>query len=122
MARVVITPIEVTKHSTFEGTVLNSALFKGVDVTNGAEVVMDGHDERTVIMVQNTATAPGTVTVKAGNGIQGVADEVFTVPASSTTFIVPESGRFKNVSGDDKGKLIINGSAATITVAVIKLP
>lgn len=122
MARAVITPIEITKHSAFEGTVLNSALFKAVDVTNGAEVVLDGHDERSVIMVQNTASAAGTVTIKAGNGIQGVADEAYTVPASSTTFIVPESGRFKNISGADKGKLIINASAATITVAVIKLP
>lgn len=122
MARAIITPIEVPRHSTFGGTVLNNALFKAVDVTDGAEVVMNGHDERTVVVVQNTATSSGTVTIKAGNGIQGVADEVFSVPASSTTFIVPESGRFKNVSGDDKGKMIIKGSAATITVAVIKLP
>ena len=122
MARAVITPIEVPKHSTFGGAVSNNALFKAVDVTDGAEVVMNGHDERTVIAVQNTASSAGTVTIKAGNGIQGVADEEFSVPASSTVFIVPESGRFKNVSGADKGKMIIKGSAATITVAVIKLP
>ena len=122
MARAVITPIELTKHSKFGGTVANTGLFAAVDAADGAEVRLDGHDERTLIMVQNTSTSEGTVTIKAGNGIQGVADEAHVIPASSTVFVVPESGRFKNVSGDDKGKLIIVGSAATIKVAVVKLP
>ena len=122
MARAIITPIELTKHSKFEGTIANTGLFTAVDAADGAEVKLDGHDERTLIMVQNTSTSEGTVTLKAGNGIQGVADEAHVIPASSTVFIVPESGRFKNVSGDDKGKLIITGSAATIKVAVVKLP
>ncbi len=122
MSRVVITPIEITKYSSFEGTVANASLFAAVDAADGAEVLPNGHDERTLVLVQNTSTSEGTVTIKAGNGIQGVADEAHVIPASSTVFIVPESGRFKNVSGDDKGKLIITGSAATIKVAVVKLP
>jgi hypothetical protein len=60
--------------------------------------------------------------IKAGNGIQGVNDYVESVPASSTTAIVLESGRFKNVSGEDKGKVIIMGASADIKLAVIELP
>lgn len=122
MSRVTINPISIEKHSSFSNAVLNSALFTGVDATDGAEVALNHHDERTVILVQNTATTEGTVTLKAGNGIQGVNDEVCTIAASSTVLIVPESGRFKVVSGTDKGKLLITASANTIKVAVIQLP
>lgn len=121
MSRATINPIKIKKHSAFADAVLNSALFTAIDATDGAEVVLNHHDERTLVIVQNTATAAGTVTFKAGNGIQGVADETCQVAGSSTTFIVPESGRFKVVSGADKGKLIITGPE-TIKVAVIQLP
>ena len=122
MSRATINPISIEKHSAFSNAVLNSALFTGEEAADGAEVTLNHHDERTVILVQNTATAPGTVTLKAGNGIQGVNDEVCEIAASSTVFIVPESGRFKVVSGTDKGKLLITASANTIKVAVIQLP
>lgn len=122
MSRATISPIQIEKHSAFTSEILNTNLFTAVDPTDGAEVTLNHHDERTVIIVQNTATASGTVTLKAGNGIQGVCDEVCTIAASSTVLIVPESGRFKVVSGADKGKLIISASANTIKVAVIQLP
>lgn len=122
MSRATINPISIEKYSAFSNSILNSALFTAVDATDGAEVALNHHDERTVILVQNTATTEGTVTLKAGNGIQGVNDEVCTIAPSSTVLIVPESGRFKLVSGADKGKLLITASANTITVTVIQLP
>ena len=89
---------------------------------DGGEVTLNGHDERTLLIVQNTSTSDAvSVTIKAGNGIQGVADLTFSVPKSATTYIVPESGRFKNVSGTDKGKLVITGTTA-IKVACVMLP
>lgn len=121
MARVVINPIKIKDHSVLSDSVKFDALTTAIDVTSGAEIKLDGHDERTVILIYNSATSEGTATIKAGNGLQGVRDEVCTIPASSVAFIVPESGRFKNVSGDDRGKLIITG-AATIKVACIMLP
>ena len=122
MARVVITPHEMGRVNEAMVPIANTALFAAVDATDGAAFPMSGRDDKTLLLVQNSATSEGSVTVKAGNGIQGVNDLTVSVPASSTTALVLDSGRYKNVSGADKGKVIVHGSAATIKLAVIVLP
>ena len=121
MARVTINPIKITNYSEFKDAGAYADLLKAIDATDGAEIKLDGHDERSVLLVHNSASSASNVTVKAGNGLQGVSDLVHSIPASSIALIVLESGKFKNVSGDDKGKVIITG-AATLKVAFIKLP
>lgn len=76
----------------------------------------DGDDKMILVIV---ATAATTLTVKAGNGIQGVADKVLTVPVG-TSLVKLESGRFKNVSGTNKGKIVVH-SAGTPKVGVVAL-
>ena len=61
-------------------------------------------DDKIVLVV--VATAATTLTVKAGNSIQGVADLNLTVPVG-TSLLKLESGRFKNVSGENKGKIVV---------------
>lgn len=60
-----------------------------------------------------------TLTVLAGNGIQGAADLELSVP-EGISLIKLESGRFKNVSGDNKGKVVIK-SIGTPSVGVVAL-
>lgn len=122
MARVKLTVQEMGKRNELMTAVATASLFTAVDATDGAEFEMSGRDDKVVVLIQNAATAAKNVTIKAGNGIQGVNDYVESVAASSTTAIVLESGRFKNVSGNDKGKVIIMGASADIKVAVIVLP
>lgn len=69
-------------------------------------------DEKMILVLQNTATSAATLTVKSGNGIQGVVNKALTVPASSVCVVKLDSGRFKNVRGENKGKIVINASAA----------
>lgn len=76
----------------------------------------EGDDKMILVIV---ATAATTLTVKAGNGIQGVADKVLTVPVG-TSLVKLESGRFKNVSGTNKGKIVVQ-SAGTPKVGVVAL-
>lgn len=76
----------------------------------------DGDDKMILVIV---ATAATTLTVKAGNGIQGVSDKVLTVPVG-TSLVKLESGRFKNVSGTNKGKIVVQ-SAGTPKVGVVAL-
>lgn len=76
----------------------------------------EGDDKMILVIV---ATAATTLTVKAGNGIQGVADKVLTVPVG-TSLVKLESGRFKNVSGANKGKIVVQ-SAGTPKVGVVAL-
>lgn len=122
MARVKLTVHKMGKRNELMTAVATASLFAAVDASAGAEFEMSGRDDKVVVLIQNAATAAKNVTIKAGNGIQGVNDYVESVPASSTTAIVLESGRFKNVSGEDKGKVIIMGASADIKLAVIQLP
>ncbi len=99
----------------------------------GAAVEWDDKDEKTVIIVKNAATSAKSVTIKAGNGIQGVNDISVSVTAGYFTAIALDSGRFKNVSENEelktlsgldtvKGRVIITADSADISIGVIRLP
>lgn len=60
-----------------------------------------------------------TVTIKAGNGYSGVNDEVFEVGAGKYKAMTIDSSRFMNISGGDKGNVIISVSAAC-SIAVVE--
>ena len=88
------------------------------DTDTGAEFAI-GKDHKTMILLVNDGGNTATATVKAGNGIQGVNDLVVSLDAGKFTFVCLDSGRFKNMSGTDKGKVILTGTAK---VAVFELP
>lgn len=117
MAIVKLTPSKIEKWNGASGAVSFTAL----DATAGAYYEHGARDDRTLILVSNKATSAENFTIKQGNGLQGVADEVLSVPASSTIATVIESGRFKNVSGDNKGRVLFEGSA-NLSVAVVEMP
>lgn len=122
MARVVIPVQELDNRNEFAAGGLNTAMFTAIDATSGAEFDMSARDDKLLVIVQNGATSAKNVTVHHGDGIQGVCDLTASVAASSYTFVNLDSGRFKVMSGDDKGKCLITGGSADIKVAVFKLP
>lgn len=75
-------------------------------------------DEHTMLLFLG-GNSTSTVTIKAGNGYAGMNDEVFEVPASGYTAITIDSSRFKNVTGDQKGCLVLSVSAAC-SMAVVE--
>lgn len=77
------------------------------------------NDAKTVLVINNGTSAASTLTVKAGNGIQGVCDLTLQVP-EGISLVKLESGRFKNVSGDNKGKIVVVSPAA-LSVGVAAL-
>ena len=77
-------------------------------------------DENTLLVFENGG-GDGTVTIKAGNGIQGVADLELTVPAGVHGVVI-NSGEHKFVSGEHKGNVHIIPSATTIKLGAIVLP
>ena len=118
MAKTAITPVVLERTDVF-GTVEFTAATTPAD---GFLVDFTEDDHKTVLVFQNTATAEATVTIKAGNGIQGVADIVATIPASAVQAVVVESGAHKFVTGENKGKLAVIPSAATLKLGVVVLP
>ena len=76
-------------------------------------------DDHVIFAVQNTGSADVTLTVKAGNGIQGVNDLVLTVSKGTHLFKL-ESGRFKFISGENKGKVVMV-SSGELNIAAVAL-
>lgn len=122
MARVSITVQSLDDRNKFAAAAAFTGLTAAVDATDGAEIAWKERDDKYLIFIQNVANAAKSATIKAGNGIQGVNDLVVSIPAANYTFVAIDSGRFKNVSGADKGKVVITGASADIKVACFKLP
>lgn len=103
--------------------ITTTGLVGTVDATDGAYFTMTGQDGKVLILLQ-ASTADASVSIKAGNGIQGVKDYTFTVASGKTQIITIESGRFKNVTGANKGKVIITytGASAVLKACVFVLP
>ena len=74
-------------------------------------------DEKTVLVI--SASTETDLTVKAGNGIQGMTDLTLTVH-KGTSLLKLDSGAYKNVSGDNKGKIVIS-STGTPSVGIAAL-
>lgn len=121
MAITKITPVKLADVNTISGGISFTA---ATSATDGFEIPFGGDDCKTLILVQNTeSTDAKGITVKMGNGIQGVADlEIDQVAAGSTVALTLDSGAFKQVSGEHKGNVIVIPEATTVKIAVVELP
>ena len=95
--------------------------------TDGALVTFDKDDQKILLLLKNNVTtATHTAVIKAGNGLQGVSDLEVTLDGGAEACVVVESGRFMNVSGNNKGKVnIVSKDTAVgtqIEVRAIVLP
>lgn len=82
-------------------------------------VDFDGVDENCVLLV--TATANDTLTVSKGNHIQGVADLELSITADKLYAIALPSMEFKNVSGTNKGYIVVTAGKSTTSVALVEI-
>lgn len=94
---------------------------------DGALVTFDKDDQKILLLLKNNVTnATHTAVIKAGNGLQGVSDLEITLAGDAEACVVVESGRFMDVSGDNKGKVNIVSKDTTtgtqIEVRAIVLP
>ena len=123
MAATELKPIYLTDYDVFVKETLNTA-FAAVDADEGAYLNVSGRDEQYVIGITNTHQETAkAVTIKAGNHIQSeFGDITISLDAGEITWIVLSSGKFKNVFGDNKSKIIITGDSTDIEVKVIRLP
>jgi hypothetical protein len=84
-------------------------------VGDGFVVPYKGKDFKTYILVNNTGSAEGTLTVKGGVGFRRADDLVLSVPVGMSFFTV-DSAYFKNA----EKQIQFVGSAATIEIAAIE--
>lgn len=126
MAATSITVKSLDKYNTFATAADFADITDALDATDGAKFAMSERDDKYLVLIYNsnsTANAAAiTTTIKGGNGLQGGNDITVSLANGKYSFVALDSGRFKNVSGDDKGKVVITSGNAYIEVAVFKLP
>ena len=117
MAVTAITPQKMTKNTpllavTYTAPTVAADGFT-VDLTSYA-------DQNIVLQFLNSGAADRTFTVKKGNALQGYADVVSgNVAAGATGAITIESGRFVNVSGTNKNKILVIVSHVELKMGVL---
>lgn len=123
MAAVKITPIKLTSFNTFIKETADTD-FAAIDGTDGAYFVMAKGGDKYVIGIKNAVStaANKTITIKAGNGLQGTNDISLTLAKDEIAWVALDSGKFKNVYGENKGKVILTGTDNNLQVKVIELP
>lgn len=123
MAATAITPIKLTSFNTITKETAATD-FAAIDATYGAYFVMAKGGDKYVIGIKNDSNSSGnkTITIKAGNGLQGTNDISLALAQNEIAWVALDSGKFKNVYGENKGKVILTGTSADLKVKVIELP
>lgn len=121
MAVTAITP-EAISLNTFDLDSL--AMTAPTTAADGFLVDVSGYADNKILFVfQNSGSTDRTATIKKGNGLQGVSDLTSgAITSAKFSAITVESGRFKNVSGTNKGKILVIPSHAELKMAAIVLP
>lgn len=120
MARAIIPIIKAVVRNEPSEAVLSNKLFTPL-TADGGEINWQEKDSSIVILAQNTATAEGKVTLIHGDGSSAMMDMDIPVPASSTVCFNIDSARFKNLTGDNRGKVLVSGPT-TLSLAVFSTP
>lgn len=123
MAATEITPIKLTSFNTITKETSDTD-FAAIDATYGAYFVMAKGGDKYVIGIKNAVetTTNKTITIKAGNALQGTNDISLTLAKNEIAWVALDSGKFKNVCGENKGKVILTGTDNNLQVKVIELP
>ena len=89
------------------------------------DFVTPAHEEGFCLIVKNSGANPAVLTVKEGNSIYAMGDYAVTVKSGEDVMInLKNTGRFKNVSGENSGKIIVevtDGTEADLSVCVLSL-
>ncbi len=81
----------------------------------GARIPFNAQDTKILILIENSSTT-GSVTFKAGSGIQAVEDLTVEIEGGKTMAFVLESGRYKR-----QGAVTVTGPA-TMKAGALLLP
>ena len=79
----------------------------------------NGRDDKMILLVNNYNGSNISVTIKAGDS--GAEDLIFVISELGSHFIIIDSGRFKNTSGENKGKIVLETSIKLSSCSVLEL-
>ena len=119
MAQTAITNVKLAFNTASDAISATAA----TSATDGAVIDYTGKEDGRILLLLGNKAGSGSINAKIlkGNGLQATADLTVAVAYGTQKAIVIESGKFVNVTGENKGKVIVNGST-DLTVVAIELP
>lgn len=119
MAQVSLTNVKLAFNTASDAISTTAA----TSATDGIGIDYTGKEDGRILLLLENSHVSDSINAKVlkGNGLQGTADLTFAIAAGAMKAIVLESGKFVNVSGANKGKIVINGST-NLKAAAIELP
>jgi len=110
--------VNVTAQRT--GKVNSLAHYTYASVSAGDKIKINaGYRDFQALVLFIGGAADTTLTIKAGNGLAGVNDATRTLNDGEYAAMVVDASRFMNVTGADKGKIVIEADKAC-SVAVVE--
>ncbi len=110
--------VPVTIIKTLEPNVPSEGFtFTAAAANDDVQIEWDGKDTQTTVLV--TAAAACELTIKAGDSLQAVNDQVMAVEKDKYLAFSLDSGRFKNLRGELAGKVVMTPSGA-VSLAVVE--
>lgn len=91
-----------------------------IDGSDGALLTPTKQDEK--LLLQINVVTGANVTVVKGDSHQATVDYVLAGTGNRTYYLALESGKYKNITGTNKGKIKITSSQADTTILAIQLP
>ena len=87
--------------------------------SDGFEASVDGD---IIILINNTSADTNyDITMKYGNAMQGIADDLLEIAFGTEYVYKPDTGKMKSLSGTNKGKIKIIPENIAVKVKVIEL-
>ena len=91
--------------------------FSALDGTDGAIIDFGGKDCSTVL-VFTASVADATLTIKGGNGEKAAPDLPLSIAKDAVNPVMIDSAYYMQVSGANKGKVLVTGKATTSVMAI----
>jgi len=109
--------VTVTQHELVKSNMLSTAAAEtSFAASDTVKFPYDGKDP----LIRLKATTAGNVVFSAGNGIQGVESLTLALPATKETYIRLDAGFFENVTGENKGFVIMTPAVAGTATVITK--
>lgn len=92
--------------------------------TTGAVIDYENKScDKILLLITNGGAAAKKLTIVKGDSLQGTEDMEISVANGVTLGVVVESGKFENVTGDNRGKVVVKSEDDTsLKVQVVELP
>ncbi len=80
---------------------------------------MNDKDGKTMFIAENPTSSAVSLVIEMGEGLQATEDLTFSIPAGKSICFSLESGKFKKLYGENKGKVLMTGAGVKVSTFIL---